>query len=67
MKIGKIETFYVPPRWLFVRVEADEEAEPAPKSLRRFGAGPGGRVAALLLILAVVGIGALVLYLFLSR
>lgn len=24
MKIGKIETFYVPPRWLFVRVEADE-------------------------------------------
>src|SRR3954468_16033691 len=26
MKIGKIETFYVPPRWLFVRVEADEGA-----------------------------------------
>ena len=24
MKIAKIETFYVPPRWLFVRVEADE-------------------------------------------
>src|SRR5687767_13333728 len=23
MKIGKIETFYVPPRWLFVRVESD--------------------------------------------
>ena len=46
---------------------ADEGAEPAPKSLRRFGAGPGGRVAALLLILAVVGIGAVVLYLFLSR
>ncbi|HYE28012.1 MAG TPA: galactonate dehydratase [Allosphingosinicella sp.] len=26
MKIGKIETFYVPPRWLFVRVEAHEGA-----------------------------------------
>ena len=23
MKIERIETFYVPPRWLFVRVEAD--------------------------------------------
>ena len=23
MKIGQIETFYVPPRWLFVRVEAE--------------------------------------------
>jgi galactonate dehydratase len=26
MKIGRIETFYVPPRWLFVRVETDEGA-----------------------------------------
>jgi galactonate dehydratase len=26
MKIGKIETFYVPPRWLFVRVESDDGA-----------------------------------------
>src|SRR3712207_827747 len=26
MKIGRIETFYVPPRWLFVRVESDEGA-----------------------------------------
>jgi galactonate dehydratase len=26
MKIGKIETFTVPPRWLFVRVESDEGA-----------------------------------------
>jgi galactonate dehydratase len=26
MKIGRIETFLVPPRWLFVRVEADEGA-----------------------------------------
>src|SRR3954470_19061465 len=26
MKIGKIETFYVPPRWLFVRGETDEGA-----------------------------------------
>jgi galactonate dehydratase len=24
MKIARIETFYVPPRWLFVRVESDE-------------------------------------------
>jgi serine/threonine protein phosphatase PrpC len=47
--------------------EAAEEAEPAPKSLRRFGAGPGGRVAALLLILAVLSVGVAVLYLFLSR
>jgi serine/threonine protein phosphatase PrpC len=47
--------------------EADEEAEPAPKPLRRFGAGPGGRVAALVLILAILGIGVLALYLFLSR
>src|SRR4051795_13274894 len=26
MKIGKIETFYVPPRWLFVRVESENGA-----------------------------------------
>lgn len=26
MKIGRIETFFVPPRWLFVRVETDEGA-----------------------------------------
>ena len=26
MKIGKIETFYIPPRWLFVRVESDDGA-----------------------------------------
>ena len=26
MKIGRIETFYVAPRWLFVRVESDEGA-----------------------------------------
>jgi galactonate dehydratase len=26
VKIGRIETFYVPPRWLFVRVESDEGA-----------------------------------------
>ena len=25
-KIGRIETFYVPPRWLFVRVESDDGA-----------------------------------------
>jgi protein phosphatase len=47
--------------------EADEEAEPAPKSVRRFGAGPGGRVAAIALILAILSVGVIVLYLFLSR
>jgi protein phosphatase len=47
--------------------ETDEGAEAAPKSPRRFGAGPGGRVAALLLILAVLSVGVVVLYLFLSR
>jgi galactonate dehydratase len=26
VKIARIETFYVPPRWLFVRIEADEGA-----------------------------------------
>ncbi len=26
MKIGRIETFHVPPRWLFVRVESDDGA-----------------------------------------
>ncbi|MDQ4086712.1 MAG: galactonate dehydratase [Pseudomonadota bacterium] len=26
MKIGRIETFYVPPRWLFVRVETEDSA-----------------------------------------
>ena len=26
MKIGRIETFYVPPRWLFVRVESEDGA-----------------------------------------
>ena len=36
-------------------------------STRRFGAGPGGRVAALLLVAAILGIGVLALYLFLSR
>ena len=25
-KIGKIETFFAPPRWLFVRVESDDGA-----------------------------------------
>jgi PPM family protein phosphatase len=47
--------------------DTDEAAEPAPKSLRRFGAGPGGRVAAIVLILAVLSVGVVVLYLFLSR
>jgi len=45
-------------------VEVEEaETEDAPSSARRrFGAGPGGRVAALLLIVAVLGLGLLALY-----
>jgi PPM family protein phosphatase len=56
-------------RELEEEADAEPSAEPEdePKSPRRFGAGPGGRIAALVLILAVLGIGALVLYLFLSR
>ena len=26
LKIGRIETFFVPPRWLFVRVETEDGA-----------------------------------------
>jgi PPM family protein phosphatase len=40
----------------------DEVAAP-----RRFGAGPGGRVAALLLVVAIVAFGILAVYLFLNR
>jgi serine/threonine protein phosphatase PrpC len=47
--------------------EGSEEAAAPPKSLRRFGAGPGGRVAALVLIVAILSVGVLVIYLFLSR
>jgi serine/threonine protein phosphatase PrpC len=46
-------------------VEADSEAEErasANGSLRRHGAGPGGQIAALLLIVGVLGIAALALY-----
>jgi serine/threonine protein phosphatase PrpC len=39
-----------------------EELVPADGSLQRHGAGPGGRLAALLLIVGVLGIAALVLY-----
>jgi len=45
---------------------ADKEA-PSRSSLRRHGAGPGGRIAALLLIAATLGIGVLAVYLALSR
>jgi serine/threonine protein phosphatase PrpC len=46
----------------------EPEAEPsAAGTLRRHGAGPGGRVGALLLIVAVVGVCLLVLYLGISR
>jgi hypothetical protein len=55
-------------------LEALATAEPAPDereresgSPRRFGAGPGGRVAALLLVAALVGLGILAVYLFVSR
>ena len=39
MKIARIETFYVPPRWLFVRVEADDGHH------RRLPLAPGDRGA----------------------
>ena len=45
-------------------IEAADHLEQEPtRSLRRHGAGPGGRVAAILLLLAVLGIGLLLLYL----
>jgi PPM family protein phosphatase len=43
------------------------EPESEPASLRRHGAGPGGRVAALVLILAILVVGVLGLYLALKR
>jgi PPM family protein phosphatase len=42
----------------------DDDSQASP---RRFGAGPGGRVAALLLIAVILGIGALALYVALKR
>ena len=42
--------------------DAEEAAAP-----RRFGAGPGGRIAALLLVAAILGLGILAVYLFLAR
>ena len=41
-----------------------EESTPSP---RRFGAGPGGRLAALLVVAVILGVGALALYLVLKR
>jgi serine/threonine protein phosphatase PrpC len=46
--------------------EPADEPEPS-ASPRRFGAGPGGRAAALALIAGALGVGLVVLYLFLSR
>jgi PPM family protein phosphatase len=46
--------------------EATKDAEEA-AAPRRFGAGPGGRIAALLLVAAILGIGILAVYLFLTR
>ena len=44
-------------------IEAADHLEQEPtRSLRRHGAGPGGRAAAILLLLAVLGIGLLLLY-----
>jgi PPM family protein phosphatase len=42
----------------------DDEEPPSP---RRFGAGPGGRLAALLIVAIILGIAALALYLALNR
>jgi PPM family protein phosphatase len=48
--------------------DSDEDAAAAPSSSpRRFGAGPGGRVAALMLVSAILGVGVLALYLLVSR
>ncbi len=47
--------------------EVDDTAAASDSSLRRHGAGPGGRVAALLLILGVLLVGALVVYWSLTR
>jgi protein phosphatase len=41
---------------------AEPEPAPSEKALRRHGAGPGGRLAALVLIATILGIAALVLY-----
>jgi PPM family protein phosphatase len=54
----------------FLAAELEQEAddaEPDTVSTRRFGAGPGGRAAALLLVAAILGIGILAVYLILSR
>jgi PPM family protein phosphatase len=42
--------------------EEAEDEDAAEKSPRRFGAGPGGRIAALLLVVAVLGLGLVALY-----
>jgi PPM family protein phosphatase len=42
----------------------DDEEPPSP---RRFGAGPGGRLAALLVVAVILGVGALALYVALKR
>ena len=42
----------------------DEESAPSP---RRFGAGPGGRLVALLVVAVILGVGALALYVALKR
>jgi len=48
---------------------AEEDAEDGakPSASRRFGAGPGGRIAALLLVATVLGVGVVALYLALGR
>jgi len=54
----------------FIAAELEPEASSGGDQAatpRRFGAGPGGRLAALLLVVAIVGLGILAVYLFLSR
>ncbi|MEX0851126.1 MAG: Stp1/IreP family PP2C-type Ser/Thr phosphatase [Gaiellaceae bacterium] len=46
---------------------AASDSEVAPSSLRRHGAGPGGRLAALLLIAAILALGLLALYVLVKR
>ena len=47
--------------------ETGEASEDARATLRRHGAGPGGRVAALVLIAVILGVGVLALYMALRR
>jgi protein phosphatase len=56
-----------PPQPEVAAAVANEDEAPAGPSLRRHGAGAGGRLAALVVILVVLALAVLVLYLGLSR